>query len=218
MTRRGYTLVELMVATAISVIVLVSVFSCFLTAQRMLKISMAESELALASRELREKLLFRTTPTIEGVHCSGLLSGTNSSAVVDSSGVVLMSSVSFGDSLADMSSQSIRLLVSSSSFPTALGGTETRYYLVNDHTPNKDAHKAWLWPGRMSLTDVEGGVVGYDKPSTTSPLTAVYRLYFDLFLKANVSDNDGSPIIRKERVSVPLFGKVQPMGDQEGGY
>ena len=81
--RKGFTIGETMVATLILGIVLAAVMTTFLSAQRMLATSMAESELALASRGLREKLLFHAAPAVDGVHYAGMLSGTNSSWVVE---------------------------------------------------------------------------------------------------------------------------------------
>ena len=91
MARRGFTLSEVMVALFVSGIVLTAVMSSFLSARRMMAEVMAESETALAARELREKLLFHAAPTIGGVHYAGMLSGTNTGWVVESgSGYVLM--------------------------------------------------------------------------------------------------------------------------------
>ena len=55
--RRGFTLVEAMIAATIGGIALAAVGLSFLAAQRMLHTAMAESELSLAMRELRDKLL-----------------------------------------------------------------------------------------------------------------------------------------------------------------
>ena len=63
--RKGFTIGETMVATLILGIVLAAVMTTFLSAQRMLATSMAESELALASRGLREKLLFHAAPAVD---------------------------------------------------------------------------------------------------------------------------------------------------------
>ena len=53
--RKGFTLPEIMVATAISAVVLVAVCNFFIGAQRMMKLTLAQSELALQSRALRDK-------------------------------------------------------------------------------------------------------------------------------------------------------------------
>ena len=60
--RRGMTLIELMVSAAVLGIVMSAVASSFITTQRMLKEAMGMSELSLAAREIREKLLFNASP------------------------------------------------------------------------------------------------------------------------------------------------------------
>lgn len=73
--RKGFTLPEIMVATAISAIVLAAVCNFFIGAQRMMKLTLAQSELAIQSRALREQLLFHAGPSVGG--SSGLLSATD---------------------------------------------------------------------------------------------------------------------------------------------
>ena len=62
--RGGFTLAETMVAAAVGTLVLGVVLSSFIAAQRMLHTAMAESELSLAMREMRDKLLFKASPDI----------------------------------------------------------------------------------------------------------------------------------------------------------
>ena len=101
--RRGFTLSETMVAMLVAGIVLTAIMSTFISAQVMMANTMAESEMALAARSVREKLLFHVSPTIDGVHYSGMLSGTNSGWVVESgSGYVLMGMSALGTSLSDV--------------------------------------------------------------------------------------------------------------------
>lgn len=213
------TLVELLVASAVMSIVLLAVASSFITAQRMMRTAMAESELSLAAREIREKLLFRMTPTINGVHYAGLLSGTNSGQIVESSGIVLLRSSALGSSLSDIRDQSMRLMVWSEPCRDDFGALVTRYYLINEHTPNKDAHRKWLWPTAVSLADIsQNEVVSCDRVAGAQPFMGVYRLKLGVNLQANVRNLDGSPIIRRERVNVPIFGKIQPFVGADGGY
>ena len=75
--RSGFTLVETMMVAAIGAIVLTAILSSFMATQNMLRTAMAESELSLAMREMREKLLFKASPDISGNHYGGLLSGSN---------------------------------------------------------------------------------------------------------------------------------------------
>ena len=138
--RRGFTLVEAMIVTAIGGIVLTAILSSFMATQNMLHTAMAESELSLAMREMREKLLFKASPDISGNHYGGLLSGSslNESEVRGYSSVE-MSGHTVGSSLNNTSDSSVRLLV------WTVSGTKM---LINERTPNKDAYARWLWPLR----------------------------------------------------------------------
>ncbi len=46
----------------------------------------------------------------------------------------------------------------------------------------------------------------------------VYRLDFDICIAADVHRGDGSRIVRRERVSVPVLGKLQPIKNANGRY
>lgn len=203
--KRGMTLVETSIAVAVMGIVLSAIGSLFITAHRMLRTAMAEAELSLGARELREKLLFRIMPEVSGIHGVGLLSGTNSSQIVEGSGTVLMQAQAVGNSLNDSRGQSIRLLL----WNEQLAG-ENRYYLINEHTPDKDAHRKWLWPQALSLTERSlADIVDYDSESRGAH-ERIYRLKFDIGLATKTANPRGEPIVRRERVSVPVFGRIQP--------
>ena len=75
--RKGFSLIELMIVVSVSTVIFVAVGSSFITAQRMLKTAMAEAELSLAGRELRDKFLLRLGPTVHGVHYGRPSGGTN---------------------------------------------------------------------------------------------------------------------------------------------
>ena len=206
--RRGFTMAETMVVTAIGAVILLAVGSSFMTAQRMLHTAMAESELSLAMRELRDKLLFKASPDISGNHYGGLLSGSGlNESEARNRNSVEMSGHTVGATLSSTNSSSLRLLVWS------VGGSRM---LVNERTPNKDAHVRWLWPGSLALADCTAmsDILGCDARNANG--SNIYRLYFDIGLAAkNVHRNDGSQIVRRERVSVPVLGKLQPMRDAE---
>ena len=208
--RRGFTMVETMVAGAIGVIVLAAIASSFMAAQNMLHTAMAESELSLAMREMREKLLFKASPDISGNHYAGLLScsGLNENDV-RSHNSVEMSGHTIGSTLANESASSVRLLV------WQVGG---KNMLINERTPNKDAHVNWLWPGSLALTDCTSisDILNYDSRNANG--SNIYRLYFDIGIEADVHRRDGTRIVRRERVSVPVLGKIQPMKDASDRY
>lgn len=210
--KRGLTLVELIICVGAMTIVIAAVGSSFITAQRIMKTAMAESELSLAARQIREKLLFCMTPPINGVHYAGLLSGTNSGQVVESSGIAVLRTSAIGNSLADLRDQSMRLLVWNEQVVDEDGKRVTRYYLINEHTPNKDKYKKWLWPTAVSLADTtQNQMISYERnTSYADQYKGVYRVYLGINLKSNTKNLDGSPILRRERVTLPVFGKIQP--------
>ena len=208
--RRGFTLVEMMTVTAIGVVVLGAVLSSFMAAQRMLHTAMVESELSLAMREMREKLLFRVSPDVSGNHYGGLLSGSNlNESEVRGMNSVEMAGHTVGSSLASTSDSSVRLLV------WTVGDKKM---LINERTPDKDGHVRWLWPGALALAgcDSMADILGYKSRNVNG--SNVYRLYLDIGIASDVQMPDGSQIVRKERVSVPVLGKLQPMKDSSGRY
>ena len=212
--RRGFTMVETMVTAAIGVVVLLSVGSSFMAAQRMLHTAMAESELSLAMREMRDKLLFKASPDVSGNHYGGLLSGTDlNEGDVRGYGSVEMNGHAVGSTLGTTADSSLRLLV------WTVGSDKM---LINERTPNKDAYVRWLWPGSLALAkwnDPEENVASMSDllnySARNSNGSNIYRLNFDIALAADVRRGDGSRIVRKERVSAPVLGKLQPMKDQE---
>ena len=215
--RRGFTMVETMVAATIGAIVLTSVASSFMAAQRMLHTAMAESELSLAMREMRDKLLFKASPDISGNHYGGLLSGVSlNEGDVRGYSSVEMSGHTVGSSLSNESASSVRLL---------LWQVGDKKLLINERTPNKDAYVKWLWPGSLALakwddpeSDVSAmsDILGYGSRNANG--SNIYRLDLELCIAADVARRDGSRIVRKERVSVPVLGKLQPMKDAQGRY
>lgn len=56
--RRGFTLTEMMIASALTTVVMSQVGMALISAQRMFEATFADVELSLQSRALREKLLF----------------------------------------------------------------------------------------------------------------------------------------------------------------
>lgn len=226
MKRRGMTVLELTIASGVSVIVLCAVWSAFITSQRMMSTAMAESELMISARQIREKLLYRMSPTINGIHYAGLLSGTNAGQVVESSGIAVLRNQCVGSSLSDLRDQSMRLLVWNEQVKNPRTGLyETMYYLINEHIPNKDKYRKWLWPIGVSLADkTQNEMISYERDTSYSDqYKGVYRVYLGINLKSDTKNLDGSPILRRERVTLPIFGKIQPfqispLKDVNGDY
>jgi len=219
--RRGFTIVETMVAATVGIVVLTAVGSSFMAAQKMLHTAMAESELSLAMREMRDKLLFKASPDVSGNHYGGLLSGTDLNES-DMQNSVEMSGRTVGSTLGTTSDSSLRLLVWT---------VDGEKLLINERTPNKDAYVRWLWPGSLALakwSDPEEDVAELRDVlnyfARNSNGSNIYRMSLDIGIAAHTfGDNglrvmlrrNGSRIVRKERVSVPVLGKLQPLKDTE---
>ena len=78
--RRGFTLVEVMVVSAISLMVLAATLAVLIASQRGLQSAMAQIQTAVELRMLREKLLFRIDDS------GGLMSARYSTVQVDGVG------------------------------------------------------------------------------------------------------------------------------------
>lgn len=214
--RRGFTLLELMISSVIAIVVLTAVVSTFITSQRMLRTAMCEAELSLAMRALREKLLFRVSPTIDDKVYSGLAGAT----AVDNGGrptrttfenqvqqgYVELYAPAVKGTLSQMTQESMRIR------DYAVGADRI---VINEHTPDRDRHLNWLWPGHLPLattrfTDVVD-FAAVNRGNANNPM--IYRLYLDLALKAGVKTSGGADIVRRERVSIPLLGRIQQMQD-----
>ena len=207
--KKAFTFVETLVATAVSGMVLLAVCSTFVVGQRLIREAMAQTELSVAARELREKLLFHAAPPIGGVTYAGLLSGSSENSVLEggASPNIQMSCTGVGTSLANQPSQSMRIM---------MWGTSPERYLLNERIPNKDAYIDWLRPGKLSLADTSiSDVVGYESVDNT--LAGIYCLHLNINMKANVKDSNGNDIIRREHIAIPVFGRTQPVPNPGGG-
>ena len=221
--RSGFTLVELLIASCVGIIVLTAVVSVFITTQRMLKSAMAESELALAMRELRDRLLFSVAPPVNGRTSAGLLSAvafTDHGVPVRSTfenqirqGYVELWAPTLpqANPLAEIGENASRASLRLRGFTVGRDNI-----LINEHVPDRDRTLGWLWPARIPLAEAWGaGQLDYaaiNPNDANNPM--IYRFYLDLALKANVKRADGSDIIRRERVSVPLCGRIQKYSDR----
>lgn len=127
----GVTVVELMISAAIFAIVFTSLASSFLFAQRLLRVTLAETETALAMRNLRERLLLRASPTLH----SGLLTGEPAN---DGAGLTC----TWTDT--EEPSSKLRLVLRD-----ATGGS----HFFNERMPHNAANLNWLRPGGYLLQD-----------------------------------------------------------------
>lgn len=78
--KRGFTILELTFAAAITALVAGSLGGTVIGLQRMISQSYSESELSIRMRGLREKLLFHAAPSHDGKVFAGILSGAPKSS------------------------------------------------------------------------------------------------------------------------------------------
>ena len=190
--RRGFTLVEMMFASTILTLVLGGVFSLFLGVQRLSRTAFAEAELAVRMRELREKLLFHAAPPHDGKVWSGILSGTASGnrAVVEGGVKVRM------DTCWGLETASVKPVAQTVELVRRTDGD--RSWFGNDGDRHDERWQVkWLCPGGYSNLPAEGFV---DDEHLDAGV---------FFVALEMSANG---VTRRERVTVPVFGALQPMG------
>ncbi len=124
--RHGFTLLETMVASSIALIVMLALVVMFLFCHRMFRIAMAESESALAMRELRDKLLFRAGPGLS----SGLLTGKASADAA----AITMTWQTLDQDAANDKPDRIRIVWRENNF-------------FNERLPHTAANLKWFKPG-----------------------------------------------------------------------
>ncbi len=80
MNRRGFTLLETLVATAIFALVIGTLGTVFVGLGRLVRATYVDAALSLEMREARERILFRTMREGGGVSWGGLLSARDAAA------------------------------------------------------------------------------------------------------------------------------------------
>jgi len=128
--RSGFSLVETMVASSISLIVMLALVSTFLFCQRMFRLTMVEAESTLAIRTIRDKLLFRAGPDLS----SGLLTGK---ASADNASITM----SWDDTAEGP--DKIRLVWRT---VTGSGSDSNAGYLFNERVAHTSANMKWFKP------------------------------------------------------------------------
>ena len=198
-SRGGFTLVELMVTSAISAVILSSVVSSFVGGIRLLKATFATAEMSLRSRDLRDRLLFRAAPIHDGTVWAGLLSGTNQNDVLEGNATkIVMRCAALKTSGNTTANQTIQLIFKDSGTPKCSFFSEDRY---DERWPQR-----WLNPGGLNLLA---------DSRNTPPLTWARkadntedhsRFYIHLSGRTDVA---GLSVAHNERIVVPVFGKQQ---------
>lgn len=207
-SKNGLTLVELMVATSIFTVVAASVASAFIGGVCMLESTFATVEMSLGVRELRERLLFYAAPPHDGTVWAGLLSGTNSTAVLEgNASKILMHCAALKNVNGETASQTIQLILKNPGTETCSFSSEDRY---DERWPQR-----WLHPGNLNL---------FADSARTTPLVWARkvdgtedhsRFYIHLTGYKAVR---GLPVEHNERIVVPVFGCQQTTRqDGKGG-
>lgn len=220
--RCGMTLIEVMVSVSVLSIVMAAVVSSFLTTQRMLKDAMGLSELSLAAREIREKILFNASPRSDGTSYAGLLSckfnGTSGMPFTSSGSAITMEACTMGSTLAGRSDSPAQVEIE---LETSSDGTKR--YLYNNKTPNATSRARWFWPTGTSVLNASmSDILSFDTAgaidsSAYSSSQNAIRINLDLVIASDAKNPDGSPIVHRERIVVPVFGIIQPLKIASGG-
>ena len=134
--RLGFTLIETMVATSISTILLLSLAGSFLFCQKLFRITMAEAESSLVLRDIRDKLLFRAGPGLN----SGLLTGK---ASADTASITMnWEDTSEGPNC-------IRLIWGSENGANAQSLGDSVGYFFNERVAHTPVNLNWFKPGNF---------------------------------------------------------------------
>ena len=179
--RRGFSLVELMVSTAILAIVAVQVGVGFTGLFRLMRHSYAESEIAIAEHKMHDRILFSLNPSDPDQVPPGGLSLTN--VEIRANGIFFD-----GDALS-MNSSSPTVVPSS-----CLLVLDTYGHFALDNVANS---YRWLTPADMfSLKTDISQIAAYTNDSK------VVNIDISMCLR-------GEDVKRSQRVSIPILGRLQ---------
>ncbi len=192
--RRGFTLVEVMLVSALSALVFGGLASFIIGSHRMVRDAFQTVELSINMRLLREKLLFHAQPVSDGVVWSGLLSGsgqTRGAGVLSGSGIAMASN--------GVNIETGRPVLQSIDIGVEGRGTASapKRFLVNDSGADGGGD-SWLIPSAdLGYFDNHFEVVEVDGQKI---------LQIDLLAAMNKGTNG---VVRAERITVPVFGTFQ---------
>lgn len=217
-SRTGFTLVEMMVTVAIFAVIAAAVASSFIGGIRLLKATFATAEMSLATRDLRDRLLFHAAPKgKDGTIWAGLLSGTNHEDVLQANATEIhMNCVAMKNNSGTMEEQSILL-----GFDDY--GTEKCRFSNNGSDSDDDGGDSddesrtlrWLHPDNLNLLADSAStppLVWARKADGTEDHSRFY-----IYLKGRV-DVVGLSVEHGERIVVPVFGRQQiTRTDGKGG-
>lgn len=192
--KSAYTLVELMFAISILSIVAASFGSSLVACLKLYRGAVAQSELALRGRELRDKLLFHIRRPSSTVVYDGLLSAyapTIDGVAFTYSGI----QIPFTAVPLTYTAQSHRLLLESSN---------ESIYPVDDQAPHDDSNFAWLRPGGLFFSND----MTWNSFLNSRDRTSSNRIYLRISLSATAPDGQNLGT-RNECAIVPIPGKYQ---------
>lgn len=193
-SRSGFTLAEVLVAIGILSLIAVLLVGTIVPCVRMYHAVIAQCELPLRMRELREKLLFHMRPS-ESAKCYGGLLSVKS-IHTDTVAVNMVDEyVPVPLTLKREGTQSHRLFS---------WQDEKGRFLMNDHLPHVAPYMYWLRTGGM----YQGGSQNWEEIVERRNLNTQNRLYLNLTVSAG-SMGGFDFGTRSERVIVPLFNLEQ---------
>lgn len=207
-SRGGFTLVELMVTSAIAVVILGAVGSSFVGGIRLMKATFATSEMSLRSRDLRDRLLFRAAPVHDGTVWAGILSGTNKNDVLEGNATkILMYCPALKTSGDATANQTIQLVFRD------YGSEKCRFY-SEDRYDERWPHR-WLNPGGLNLFADSRDTPPLAWAKQADNTDDKSRFYIRLSGRVDVA---GLSVEHNERIVVPVFGMQQATHpDGKGG-
>ena len=207
-SRRGFTLVEMLLAITIFSIVTAALVSSFVGGMRLLKATFATAEMSLRARDLRERLLFHAAPPHDGTIWAGLLSGTNSTDVLEgNASKILMYCAALKNAGGTTANQRMEVVFKDY-------GTEKCSFFSEDRYDERWPRR-WLNPGCLNLLADSGDTAPLVWARNANNVEDKARFYIHLTGRMDVA---GLPVVHNERIVVPVFGRQQETrADGKGG-
>lgn len=216
--RRGFTLVEAMISTAVAALVFGGAASFFVVSSRLVRQAFAEAELSVRTREVREKLLFHVLPPSGGKVWPGLLSArpSRSDGNIVEDGVKILAKV-YGTGTADGKHYWGSTVVDAVGIASDATSRHNVQLAVRSETAGCETMK---WLGNDDDRSAERGRTGWLRSAPFGYLgdgwaddgkVLSHRL---LFINISASMNGHSS---NERIAVPVFGSVQVKNQSSSG-
>lgn len=205
----GFSIIELLISSAIILALFASLGSVFIGTQRLIKNALAESELSLITRQMRERLLFKTRGNNVTHSYGGLLGATQVSRNVPMVGYsaieAKLPSVNL-QSGADVEAPNSQFGISSEWNPQRADND----MMIKDHS-NWEGRR-WLFPSQLTSawrwenwSDSDHNGTGFaDREQYEESGKKNY--YLTIFYRVRHGE-------RKERVLVSVFGTDQKLED-----